>query len=421
MLTESPEDWSTVVLADADELVAEALARPPDTIVVDMGADERVAFALLARLRATEELEGVPVIALVGADQSDVKVRALEAGASDLLNRPFLAEDLILRISAALRLKAVQDDLKAQNEALRESEERYSVAAHGANDGIWDWNLKTGEVYYSPRWKLLLGYEEDEVGQGIDEWFNRMHPEEVDQTTAEIHQHLIRRTSNFENEHRLRHKDGTFRWFLVRGTAVWDRAGRATRMAGSLTDITRRKMAEARLVYDATHDSLTGLLNRGHIMELLAAEVQGARRYGYSLSLCLCDLDEFKSVNDMHGHHSGDDLLAAFGKLLTAGLRAQDVAGRYGGDEFIIIFPHTDAKGAAVSMERIRLRLAKLVLRSEAGAEFSVTGTFGIAQLHASHDNEKALVTAADQALYEAKEAGRNRVLIHASGPAAGG
>ncbi len=128
-------------------------------------------------------------------------------------------------------------------DALRESEERYALAVAGAKDGLWDWDLRTNVVFYSPRWKAMVGAEE-EVGSGPEEWFSRVHPDTRERLRAEIAAHLDGHTPHLENEHRLRHADGSYRWMLARGIAVRNQAGNATRMAGSLTDITERKRSE---------------------------------------------------------------------------------------------------------------------------------------------------------------------------------
>jgi len=126
---------------------------------------------------------------------------------------------------------------KQAEEALKESEERFA-AARGVNDGLWDWNLKTNEVYFSPRWKSILGYEGDEITNDPDEWFSRVHPEDIDRVKADVSTHLKGGTSQFENEHRILHKDGTYRWMLSRGLAIQEGEEAPTRMAGSQIDIT---------------------------------------------------------------------------------------------------------------------------------------------------------------------------------------
>ena len=131
--------------------------------------------------------------------------------------------------------------------ALRQSEERYALAIRGANDGLWDWNLKTNEVYFSPRWKAMLGCQEHEIGNSVNEWLNRVHSDEQEQVRAQIAAHLEGITSHFESEYRMLHQDGTYPWIFTRGLAVRDTEGNAYRIAGSQTDISERKRAEVAL------------------------------------------------------------------------------------------------------------------------------------------------------------------------------
>ena len=114
----------------------------------------------------------------------------------------------------------------------------------GANDGLWDWDLTTDRIYYAPRWKAIIGYEDEEIGDSILEWFNRVNPLDVDRVKAAVSKHLAGKTSHLETEHRMLHHDGTYRWVLTRGLAVRNAEGKAVRMAGSQSDITTRKVAE---------------------------------------------------------------------------------------------------------------------------------------------------------------------------------
>ena len=139
------------------------------------------------------------------------------------------------------------DDTLARTRA---AEERYELAALGANDGLWDWDLRTNQVYFSPRWKAMLGCAEDAIGASPDEWFSRVHPDDLVRVKAELAIHIDGLISHFESEHRMRDAEGRYRWVLSRGQAVYDRAGTATRLAGSQTDITSRKQAEAALVQE---------------------------------------------------------------------------------------------------------------------------------------------------------------------------
>lgn len=133
-------------------------------------------------------------------------------------------------------------------EALRESQERYALAVRCADDGLWEWDLKTGLVYFSPRWKSMLGFADAEIGDGIDEWRNRIHPEDRASALDALDAHLAGNTPRFENEHRLRHRDGSYRWVLARGTAIRSASGRPNRVVGLNTDISGRKQVQEALL-----------------------------------------------------------------------------------------------------------------------------------------------------------------------------
>ncbi|MBX9961674.1 MAG: PAS domain-containing protein [Burkholderiales bacterium] len=133
-------------------------------------------------------------------------------------------------------------------EALHEAEERYALAVRGANDGLWEWDLRREEVHYSPLWKSLLGYEETEIGSRIDEWRDRIHPDDRERVLQELEEHLAGKSLRFENQHRLRHKDGGWRWILARGTAIRHASGAPYRVVGLHTDITARRAAEQTII-----------------------------------------------------------------------------------------------------------------------------------------------------------------------------
>jgi PAS domain S-box-containing protein len=144
-------------------------------------------------------------------------------------------------------LQAEVAERRRSEEAMRQSQGRYALAVAGANDGIWDWDFPANCVFYSTRWKSMLGLSEDEVSTSPDEWFNRIHPDDVERVKADLDMHLTGRSELFCSEFRMRHKDQQYRWMLSRGVAVFDAAGKPLRAAGSQTDITDRKMAEEQM------------------------------------------------------------------------------------------------------------------------------------------------------------------------------
>ncbi|HMK35053.1 MAG TPA: diguanylate cyclase [Desulfomonilaceae bacterium] len=199
--------------------------------------------------------------------------------------------------------------------------------------------------------------------------------------------------------------------FLVSVTPLHDGEGNLIGSVHVARDITKRKRLEEQLQYHATRDSLTDLLNRRSFLELLRTECSNAQRYAVPLSLGICDLDDFKQINDSHGHQAGDHVLQLFGKILKEQLRGGDMAGRYGGDEFIIAFPHTLSDGAAESMERVRKQLDLSVFTDSAGNEYRVSCTAGVAEMQDGMQYDQ-LIYEADKALYTAKTRGGNRVVI---------
>ncbi len=297
---------------------------------------------------------------------------------------------------------------KRAERALRESERRYARAVAGANDGLWDWDLVTGEVYYSPRWKSLLGYKDAEIGTSIEEWLGRVHPEDVERLRGKIAAHLREAHGHLEDEHRVRQGNGSYLWMLGRGRAVWAADGRPSRMAGSLSDISDRKRATDQLLYDAYHDALTGLPNRSLFLDRLEHAANRSRRHGATFGVLFLDLDRFKVVNDSLGHGIGDQLLVAVAAKLQACLRAGDTVARLGGDEFTMLLE--DVPDAALAMrtaERILRDLARPMDLS--GHQVAVTASIGITLGRGGTEHSSDLLRDADIAMYRAKALGKGR------------
>ncbi len=293
--------------------------------------------------------------------------------------------------------------------ALRESEERYALAAAGASDGLWDWNLGSNRIFFSDRWKEMLGYATEEIGDGAEEWFSRIHPEDVQRVTAQIDAHLSGAATNFESEHRVRHFDDTYRWMLVRGLAVRDQDGNAYRIAGSMTDITDRKRSEEQAIHDALHDSLTSLANRTLFLERVRQALARQRRTpSAQFAVIYLDLDRFKVVNESLGHVHGDDLIIAAARRLEQNLKFGDTVARLGGDEFAVMLEDVRDKEEATSLsEMLQKALSTPFLLG--GKEVFTTASMGIAHSAENYVRPEDILRDAELAMYRAKELGKAR------------
>ncbi|MBX3670664.1 MAG: EAL domain-containing protein [Rhodocyclaceae bacterium] len=297
--------------------------------------------------------------------------------------------------------------------ALSASESRYMLVAEGAADGIWDGNPITQALYVSPRLIAILGYPTEFSIPDADYWLGLVHPDDRKDYSAAVAAHLKRETDHLEVEFRIRHCDGSWRWIFLRGLAVWDECGVAQRMAGSLNDVTDRKLTEARVQFLAHHDALTGLPNRVLLMDRLNHAIAAARRHGGCLAVIFLDLDRFKNVNDTLGHLTGDQMLRDVAARLQSCLREDDTVARQGGDEFIVLLENLEDVAEA---DRVAQKIISIFVTpfNTAGQELYLGTSMGISIYpHDGHDAE-TLLRHADTAMYSAKDCGRNDFRFYA-------
>ena len=353
---------------------------------------------VLSRLRAQRSQTQLPVIMVTARSEGADIVEAFGLGANDYVTKPIDFAVALARIRTHLAHKWAVEDL-------HESEERYALAVRGANDGLWDWNLVTNEVYWSARWKSMLGYDEHEIG---------VEPRRVVQPSAPRGRRARQGradgaprdgSQHYESEHRILHRNGMYRWVLCRGAAVRDHAGTATRLAGSLTDITETKLA----------DALTGLPNRLLFLDLVERAIKrGKRRPNPAFALLALGLNRFNVVSDSLGPLTADRLLVAIARRLQSSLRPTDTVARdepastlarLGGDEFNVLLDDIkDASDAMRVAERLRRALQEPF--EVDGHQVFTSATVGIAISTTGYERPEEVLRDAAIALNRAKAEG---------------
>jgi diguanylate cyclase (GGDEF)-like protein/PAS domain S-box-containing protein len=391
------------MVISGEQAIQKAEALRPDLVLMDIklnGPMDGIQAAEIIRARFK-----LPVIFLTAFADEPTLRRARITEAFGYILKPFEERELNVNIEMALYRHQMENKL-------RESEERYSMAIRGANDGIWDWSLKTGEVFYSPRWKEILGFSADEIGSTSDEWFQLIHPDDLQPFKMDLSNHLAGLTPHFQVEYRIKTKKDGYRWILTRGLAVTDADGVPYRMAGSLSDITERKLAEQQLLHDAFHDVLTGLPNRALFLDRLQRMIERAKRYEKeTFAVLFLDLDRFKVVNDSLGHQMGDELLKFLAERMKKLLRSSDTLARLGGDEFVILLEEFgDTQDSVMISERI---LDDLKEPFQLGDQtVFVSASIGIVSGSANYDRPEDILRDADIAMYRAKSAGKARFAV---------
>jgi diguanylate cyclase (GGDEF)-like protein/PAS domain S-box-containing protein len=291
-------------------------------------------------------------------------------------------------------------------QALKQSEERLSLALEGAKLGMWDWNLARQIMSFNSIAERMLGYGRGEVASRVDSVRALAHPDDEHRLVDEMEAHLRGDKPAFDVDVRMRRKDGGYVWTNIRGrVSERDALGKAVRVTGMLVDISERKQLEQKLEQMARTDELTGLCNRRRGNQVLQREIDRARRSAEPFSLILLDIDHFKHVNDRFGHEAGDRILVEVAELLRARIRRTDVAARWGGEEFALILPGTDRAAGREVAEELLARMADIRTPDGRG----ISASFGVVD-YRQDDSVSGMVRRADRLMYRAKHAGRARV-----------
>ena len=299
--------------------------------------------------------------------------------------------------------------------------ERLELALLASENGLWDWDLRNDNVYYSPRWKDMLGYSDNELKNEFSTWKDRVHPDDLELVLKDVQENIDGKKEYYKGSFRLKHKNGNWVWILAHGKAVFDENNLAIRMAGMHTDITKQKEAEKTLReqtktldYQANHDHLTSLPNRVLFHDRLEQAIQKAKRENSKIALLFIDLDHFKEINDSLGHNIGDEVLVTTASRLSASIRDEDTLARLGGDEFIIILEElSEIQDAALVSKKILDNLSQTIYIG--GATLYVSSSIGISIYPDDGISTQDLLKFADFAMYKAKDEGRNNFQYYSS------
>jgi diguanylate cyclase (GGDEF)-like protein/PAS domain S-box-containing protein len=399
------------VLAGSRERRGKAERSNPVIGIVDWRLPDDQRQTVVAALRAPEGPRS-PILALVPDESPATLDQVVAAGCDDYLALPVEPDAIRTKLRfLGERLRARSEILEA-NRTLRAALDRFLIACGGQLDGIWDWDVRRRKVYYSSRWKEMLGYDHGDIGESPEDWFALVHPDDCDRLRSMIDANVAGSITPLEHRYRIRHSDGSYRWMLARAEMLRDDSGRVYRIVGRQTDVHTEDDTDTDPRIGGLHDPLTKLPNRTVLTDRLRLAFARAQRDpSRPFALLFFDVDRFKNVNDSLGHLAGDRLLRVVADRVQAACRPSDTVARFGGDEFVIIVEDiTDVRGATAAAERIlgEFRVPFELDELEVFASISI----GIAVWKSSYERPEDLLRDSDTAMYRAKANGRNTFVV---------
>ena len=312
----------------------------------------------------------------------------------------------------ARRCHGMEAKIRELNQHLEDAgirEQRLRYALDGSELAVWDWNIETSDIIINARWATMLGYELDEINLTVGTWENLIHPDDRESVYAALNAHLAGETEHYHQPHRVLTKSGAYKWILDHGKIFeYDDAGNPRRAVGTHRDIDNEKNLERELEQLGLTDPLTGLPNRRQLQTIFEHDVSVARRQGNRITLLFIDLDGFKPVNDELGHDAGDSVLCEVAKRLRRSVREGELVARLGGDEFCVLLTSAQSRDQIVLVgRRILSNIAKPI---EVGSIVNIGCSIGVATYPDNGESFEAVLSRADEAMYQVKTSGRNSI-----------
>jgi diguanylate cyclase (GGDEF)-like protein/PAS domain S-box-containing protein len=387
-------DYSVSVAGDGVTALFSLANERFDLALLDVMLPDMNGLDILDRIREDFSLIELPVIMLSAVAQSKDIVKALSRGANDYVTKPYDFAIIHSRIDTQIALKRAE-------QALRLSEERYSLAAEATRDGLWDWRLEEDTIYVSDNWKSILGFPQDRLGVSLAEWEGFVNPQDKAAFVEGIQSLRQGDRDRLDLECRLRHADGSFRWASLRAILVRGRKMNPVRLTGAMRDITDSKF----------HHSLSKLPNAvlmGERIEVVLERLKDGNREG--ASVLFIDLDGFRFLNQAYGPANGDKILLAVVDRLKGLFDSQATVAHYGRDEFIVLIEGLqDPKRIAAIADLVLETIQAPVAISGPQSEVVPTACVGVVIIDSSYGNAAAIIQDAESAMNMAKRSGANQ------------
>ncbi len=312
--------------------------------------------------------------------------------------------------------RQIQGELEQKEIEINIREERYALAAEASHDGLWDWNIALGQIFYSKRWNEMIGLEEGDLMGDKALWLSRVHPENIEKLLYHLEAGLKSKAKkNYQCEYRLLNKNAQYLWMVSKWVTVFNHKNQLIRMVGSQSNIETNKKLEGQLVHDAMHDFLTQLPNRNLLNDRLHQVLLRFKRSRLEdFALILIDIDNFKYINDSMGHPVGDKLLIQIGKSLMSIIRDSDTVSRLGGDEFAVIIQNpVDKSSFNMMITRMANVLSSPVKIDNYLINPSVSMGITWCRQDAAYKRVEDIFRDADLALYQAKKTGKSKFIFY--------